>query len=262
LWDANSGELLHNFGANADSFGRSQIFSPDGNFVAVGSEGHLARLRDIRTGAIRLEIPCSPTSYQCFLSPDGRTLAVPASDGGITLFDTVAGNQQLRVQTDFRSPSRAFFTGDSCGIVVVSSGGVIRVYDAANGSLRQELDTKPLVVYSIAFDAKKLILALSTHRGIEIWDIQNSRLLRTLRAEGGTVSSMAFSSGGQYLVTGATDLMASVWEVPTGRLLHVLELPAPSKWELFRMSHLAGPKDADPQVVGGAGERSALEITG
>ncbi len=62
------------------------------------------------------------------------------------------------------------------------------------------------------------------NRGFEwyYWQRQTHLPLRTLRGHLEEVTSVAFSSDGQRIVTGSWDQTAKVWEAPSGRQLHSL----------------------------------------
>ncbi|MGC4113550.1 MAG: hypothetical protein QM765_02570 [Myxococcales bacterium] len=60
---------------------------------------------------------------------------------------------------------------------------------------------------------------------VELYDVQSGELKATLAGHHDAPRALAFSSDGSRLATGgATDSTVRLWEVPSGRLLQVIDL--------------------------------------
>jgi WD40 repeat protein/serine/threonine protein kinase len=188
------------------------LFTPDGKLVAL--EGGTVKLRDADTGReVRTLfkdnlIANSPGGLdKLTISPDGRRLAgfvwsEPGQDAVklVKLWDTASGRGLLT------------FTASSSGNCLAFSLDGTRL--AAAGIP----DGGPLVAGSET-PVKGLI---------EIWDTANGRKIRTLKANTGDVSSVAFSPDGRRLASAGGDLIGlagevTLWELASGQAVLTLK---------------------------------------
>ncbi|NJN67688.1 MAG: protein kinase, partial [Chloroflexaceae bacterium] len=82
----------------------------------------------------------------------------------------------------------------------------------------------PPAVLSVAFapDGQTLVTGLGDTT-IQVWQVRDGTLLRTLDQHQGGVGSVAFSPDGQTFVSGGYDQTVRVWQASDGALLHTLE---------------------------------------
>jgi hypothetical protein len=66
-------------------------------------------------------------------------------------------------------------------------------------------------------------VSASEDNSLKLWDAATGRLLRTLQGHSKSVTSVAFSPDGRYLVSGSEDNSLKLWDVATGRLLRTLQ---------------------------------------
>ena len=75
-----------------------------------------------------------------------------------------------------------------------------------------------------AFSPDGQILALGTYDGsVQLWQVSEGTLLRTLEENGSEVECVAFSPDGQILASGSHDGNVQLWQVSDGTLLRTLE---------------------------------------
>lgn len=62
----------------------------------------------------------------------------------------------------------------------------------------------------------------SADKNIKIWDLQNFRLLNTLKGHSGKINSLDLNPNGKIIISGSTDKTIKIWERQTGNLLITL----------------------------------------
>ena len=73
------------------------------------------------------------------------------------------------------------------------------------------------------------ILALGTYEGrVQLWQVSDGSLLRTLNGNDSEVKCVAFSPDGQSLAVGTNDGSVQVWQVSDGTLLRILKVDGSS----------------------------------
>jgi WD40 repeat protein len=117
-------------------------------------------------------------------SPVARSVAIGGQDGSVVLWDPT----RQRIVRQFRPPSN----------------------DA---------------VYSLAYSPDGHLLAIGighVHPVITLLDTSTGNAVRDLRGHSDVVRALCFSRDSRFLISGSDDATARVWEVASGRTIHVL----------------------------------------
>jgi hypothetical protein len=172
IWDATTGAELRTLTGHSD-WVSSVSYSPDGRYIASGSEDNTIKIWDATTGAlVRTLTGHSSVVYSVSYSPDGRYIASGSWDGTIKIWDATTG---ALVRT---------LTGHS--------GYVLSVSYSPDG---------------------RYIASGSWDGTIKIWDATTGTLVRTLTGHSSGVNSVSYSPDGRYIASGSWDATVKVWAV-------------------------------------------------
>lgn len=206
LWDLYGNQLAElmpqNFGFTTMSF------SPDGKFIATGSEDGIA-LWDLSGNKIR-EFPDEQSAITslCF-SPDGQYIAAASSYDGIILWD-LFGNKIEQIGEGI-SFTNITFSPDGKFIGTGSSDCTDHLWDLVGNQLMQFFVGHSLSVIDFKFNSTgHFIATCSEHGTATLWDLFG-REVKTFIEPRSFVSAISFSPDENYLAIGLGDGRIILW---------------------------------------------------
>jgi anti-sigma factor RsiW len=170
---------------------RHLCVAPDASWIATAS-GQKPNIRracvwDVTTTKERFAFDLDHSVVVLAASPDGRRLAVGVSD-----------------------PRR-------------DTGNTVVVFDTTTGERLFELPTRRKAITSLAFSADGKHLAAGFNGAVQIWDVPDRRLVKTLEGFERTVTRVAFDTTGKLLAAGMGDGQVWVWSATTGQRTQVID---------------------------------------
>lgn len=260
LWDTQTGKLKNTLTADARYIkmlaianGKPQLvnfptkragsmaFSPDGQTLAVASDGEIA-LWDPETAQPKFILSENGHFYYLTFSPDGRTLAargeVWRNESGVFLFNIDTTDVQkcgLRCFLSAHKPevNSVVFSPDGQTLASGYERENIRLWDVSSGNVKQVFTGHPypLWVQSVAFSPNgKTLASLSisiqssaSKAEILLWDATTGKYQVTLKGHGKAFgrsvprhpNSIVFSSDDKTLISGSLDGKVRFWNAKT-----------------------------------------------
>jgi WD40 repeat protein len=220
IWDVRRRRLVRSL--RDDARVNDAEFSPNGRLVVTASADGFARIWDARAGTAVQTLPGHGPVLVGRFGPDGSTVATGDAQGGVQLWRTRDGRLLAAEKQRGEVADATFAPG---GDLLVTAGR-----DGANvwsipGGRRVRVLGSPGGVSRVTFSPDgSLVAGAGLDGGARIWDTATGRLRHLLRVSPEhPVTDVTFSPDGLLLLTtGAPPRNVATWDVPTGKLLHLL----------------------------------------
>jgi WD40 repeat protein len=181
---------------------RALAVSPDGWFVAAGSDDATVRIWDRVSSVARFvgKGHRGPVRAVAF-APDGKGLATAGADGMVKLWDQTAPQDYDTVRPDVVAAGRAAFAADGGTMALACTDETVRILDPVTWRERSRFASAGFV-RALALSGDGTVAASSDGRRIvQLWDTRTGRAEATLPAAY-TVECLALSPDGRLLAEG------------------------------------------------------------
>src|SRR5262245_8064119 len=205
--------------------GRELISIPgDGGDVVFSPDGKVlaiaasdgVKVRDSETGA-ELRSLKHGYAWSVAFSPDGKRLASASDDETVRVWDSDTGQELFAIKDGGWDVT---FSPDGKKLASAGDDDTVRVWDSDTG--RELLAIKD-GGWDATFspDGKRLASATgnATNNVVKVWNSQTGREIVTLRGHSGQVNSVAYSPDGKQIATAAADRTVRIWNSQTGQEL-------------------------------------------
>ncbi|MFH0992128.1 MAG: caspase family protein [bacterium] len=225
LWDVKTGKQMRTLAGHANDIGRV-LFLPNNKHVASSSAAEV-KLWDLETGRevkekSRLDgntkkivqfLEGSPRDIK--VSPNLKMLAV-AKIGGDTLhmWDLKSGKLLWTVDRHKSNVYSLTFSPDNelLAGAIESNDGTIVFFDVASGKEQKTLSTG-VKINSLEFSRDGKVLLVASGAVIRFWDIEQAKVIKTLKGHSSTVNSLSLSPDGTVIASGSADKSIRLWEL-------------------------------------------------
>ena len=226
VWDVLTGQCLHTLDGHQTV--RSVRITPDGRYAASTGDS-TARFWDLADGSCLRTIRTTGRLEWAAVSARAG-IAVGAEytrhhgkpGAAIVVWDLPSRQVRWRLDGYLTQFVKAELSPD--GRWVLAAGyedSAARLWDLETGQCRRVLGTAGGNQSALCFDVDAGVAAIGSYRNptVDIWDLRSGRQVRTLTGHDRFVQSLALSSDGRLLLSGALDGTVRLWELASGRCL-------------------------------------------
>lgn len=200
-------------------------FSPDGRMVAWATSADVARVWEIPSGKLLVDIKASALAF----SADSRQLVVGRSSGGAPLLRDIASGAETLLAAGASAIVDVAVTADGRSVVAATSNGGAKLWDLTTGQLLRTYECPGGGASSVSVSGKVApLLAIGCMDGsASIWELNTGREVRKLVAANASqpfaYAFVRFSRDGRRLAL-AVNRDVSLWDVASGQVMHRIAL--------------------------------------
>jgi WD40 repeat protein len=208
---------------------KAAAVSPDGKWLATGSEDGNVKLFDLATGKeAKLLAGAEKAITSLQFSPDATKLASGSADKKLRIWTVQDGGlfAQIEVPSDINAVTWAV-----AGQQIVSGGTdkIIRLWklpDAAKGELTPAKELKghegAITSLDTLLPAGNEIVSGGSEGSLRHWNIEKGQLVREMK-HGGPIASVAVRSDGKRFASAGLNNIAKLWDAKDGKQIAELK---------------------------------------
>jgi WD40 repeat protein len=197
-------------------------FSPDGRLGVAARLGRSARIIDLRTGGERRSFPdVLPGHGGGAFSAEGTRALVAVRKGQFSLLETASGKELWRFHGARGVVRRLALTPSGKHVLSIDETGGVWQWDAATSTVVRRFVPGPggnFIDLALSADGRRLLL-LTSFGFMELWDLQDGRKIRSLRATGDSPGTVAMTPDGRRALTGSKLGRVRLWDLERGEEL-------------------------------------------
>lgn len=242
LWSINSDKELLTLQEHKNKI-NAVAFSPNNKYLITGSDDNSVKLWDIKTGKLKASFlnhkknrwGAGGVNAVCF-SPHGKSILTAGKDNTIILWD-IENNKKIAVLTGHGYDENGYGSINGIDIsqngkLVITGGSdnTVKLWDIDSlNRWKKNIDVKKIsskgkkykyLQDSIISPGKKYKL-VSSDKTAKLIELRSGKVVRSF-IESNSITSIAFSPDGKFVLTGNEDNNAKIWSTETGKRIQML----------------------------------------
>ncbi len=185
--------------------------------------------------------------------PRKGIIALTGTETSLFVWNLTESVEKMQKELEHAAPASTLdISDDGTRALVVLRNGMLQVWDLETGSMRRQIKSSAGVIFAALSDDGKYVLANLAEGTVDLWDlendtvkplvqdypallkfspdaryalvglrdntmlyvnIENGQALKVLRGHTGMLASAAFSNDGKFILTGAYDNIAILWNL-------------------------------------------------
>ncbi len=221
----------------ADRDGHSSIvtsvaYSPDGKFIASGSDDYTVKIWQSQNGAwVRTLSGHTGGIKTVAYSPNGKFIISAGVDCTIKIWNTADGKCIRTLTGHTGTINKLLYSPDGTYIASASDDSSLKIWDAASGTCFRTFIGHGGAVKSLSFSSDgKYIVTGSEDTTIKIWDLGTGTCKKTLSGHTGSIWSVSYSPNGKTIASGSDDNSVRIWSVTTYGLIEAYAETKLKEW--------------------------------
>ena len=191
---------------------KSVDFSCDSRLICTGSDDKSVKIISVADKKLQANLTNAHKNWvKCTrFSRDSKIIASSSDDKTLKIWDVTKKTLCYTFEKEHKGPVNCvrFHPDNSC-LATACYDGKIRLFDIRS---KQLVQTYPYHTRPAFHPSGNFLASTSYDECIKLYDLRMGDILFTLKAHEGAVTSIAFSTFGDYFATGGLDSNIVVWE--------------------------------------------------
>ncbi len=231
VWNLETGQ--EKFTLTGHSNGVSAVaVTPDGKYVISGSGDKTLKVWNLETGQEKSTLTGHSNGvFAVAVTPDGKYVISGSIDKTLKVWNLETGQEKSTLTGHSDSVEAVAVTPDGKHVISGSSDNTLKVWNLETGQEKSTLTGHSDSVSAVAVTPNgKYVISGSWDNTLKVWNLETGkgifsfiknlitrRQLFTLTGHSDSVSAVAVTPNGKYVISGSWDNTLKVWNLETGQ---------------------------------------------